>query len=110
LSCSMGGICVKRYIKTGFPVWMDAPANVSLFAYDNKTFVVESFLDATAPVTPSIPGTANAGQPTHIRNLMTGELLEGRSAALKSGFPRGPQRIEFNVEVSPHSFVAFAKE
>jgi len=101
---------IKGFIMTGFPVWMDAPAKVSLFAYDNKTFVVESFLDVTAPVTLSIPGTANSGPSAHIRNLFTGELIEGKSAASKTLFPRGPQRIEFNVEVPPHSFVAFAEE
>ncbi len=100
---------IKRYIMAGFPVWMDAPAKISLFAYDNKTFSVESFLDAPAPVTLSISGTASPGSPAHIRNLATGELIEGK-AAPRNRFTRGPERIEFRVEVPPHSFIAFAEE
>lgn len=100
---------IKRYIMAGFPVSMDAPAKVSLFTYDNKTFVVESFLDAPAPVTISIPGTLSSGASAHIRNLITGEIVDGKSAP-KPRFGRAPERIEFNVEVPPHSFMAFAQE
>lgn len=96
---------IKRYIMTGFPVWMDAPAKVSLFAYDNKTFAVESFLDAPAPVTLSI----SAGASVHIKNLATGDVIEGKPAP-KTRFSHGPERIEFKIEVPPHSFAAFAEE
>ena len=51
-----------------FPVQMDAPAKVSLMAYDNHTLVVESFLDKPAEVTISTLGPA-----THLRNLASGE-------------------------------------
>jgi hypothetical protein len=101
---------IRRYIMTGFPVWMDAPAKVSLFLYDNNTFVVESFLDSNVPVTLSTPGTVNPGSPAHIKNLITGELIEGKSAAPKARFPREPQHLEFTVEVPPHSFMAFAEQ
>ena len=95
---------IKQYLMSGFPVWMDAPAKVSLFAYDNHSFVVESFLDTPSTAIVSVPGDS-----THLRNLTTGETVEGKPA------PQGPrrhapQRAEFKIEVPPHSFVALAEE
>jgi hypothetical protein len=95
---------LRQYLMAGFPVWMDAPAKVSLFAYENSSFAVESFLDATTPVTISTLGPA-----THLRNAATGEVIEGKPAP-KTPFSRAPQRIEFKVEIQPHSFLAFTQE
>lgn len=95
---------LKQYIMGGFPVWMDAPAKVSLFAYDNNSFVVESYLDKPTQATISTLGAA-----TSLRNLATGEVVTGQPTK-----PQGrrrshaPQRMEFKVEVPPHSFVALA--
>jgi len=97
---------IKQYVMGGFPVWMDAPAKVSLFAYDNKSFVVESFLDGPVKVTVSTLGASS-----RLRNLATGEEITGAPAA-PGGRHRAhaPQRMEFKVEVPPHSFVAFVEE
>ena len=35
---------VKNYVMAGFPVRLDGPDHVALFAYDNNTCIVESFL------------------------------------------------------------------
>jgi hypothetical protein len=45
----------------------------------------------------------------HIKNLATGDVVEGKPAP-KTRFSRGPERIEFKIEVPPHSFAAFAEE
>ena len=97
---------IKQYIMGGFPVWMDAPAKVSLFAYDNKRFVVESYLDRPAQATVSMPGTAAT-----LRNLATGETISG-SAATPQGrrLSHSPPRMEFKIEVPPHSFVALTPQ
>ena len=34
----------------GFPVRLDGPSQVALFAYDNHTFIVESYLPAETDV------------------------------------------------------------
>ena len=95
---------IRQYLLRGFPVQIDAPGKVSLFAYDNNTFVVESYLDAPTQVTVSTLGTA-----LMLRNLATGATVEGKPAAIRRGAP-ADQRTEFHIEVAPHSFVAFAEE
>ena len=97
---------IKQYIMSGFPVWMDAPAKVSLFAYDNHSVVVESYLDKSAPVVLSTPGSSG-----HLRNLATGELIEGKAAASAPAHStHAPQRTEYRFELPPHSFSTFAIE
>jgi hypothetical protein len=99
---------VKQFVLRDFPVRLDAPSQVSLFVYDNHTFVVQSFLDKTAPVMVSTLGPYK-----HLRNLATGEVIEGKAAAPIRSFGRTmetPQRTEFHIEVKPHSFVGFVEE
>lgn len=95
---------LRQYLMVGFPVWIDAPAKVSMLAYDNNSFVVESFLDAPTSVTVSTLGAA-----THLRNARTGEMIEGKPTP-KPRFGRAPQRTQFTFEVQPHSFLAFTQE
>jgi hypothetical protein len=98
---------IKQYLMLDFPVQLDAPAKVSLMAYDNHTLVVESFLDKPADVTVSTLGPA-----THLRNLATGESVQGKSGVSRSiaQMPSTPQRTEFHITIEPHSFIAFAEE
>jgi len=41
---------IKEVLTRDLPVRVEAPAQVSLFVYDNNTFIVESFLDRFARV------------------------------------------------------------
>jgi len=100
---------IRQYLLRDFPVQIDAPSKVSLFAYDNQTLVVESYLDTPAQITISVLGTLSK-----LRNLATGELL---AAAPQTPAPtnvrhprRQPLHTEFLVNMQPHSFVAFAEE
>ena len=99
---------IKHYLLDGFPVQMDAPSKVSLFAYDNRAFVVESYLDAPTQITISSPGAS-----VRLRNLATGELVEGKVPASPTTQRRRapqPPNIEFHIDLLPHSFAAFAEE
>jgi hypothetical protein len=97
---------IRQYVMGGFPVWMDAPAKVSLFAYDNKSFVVESYLDAAATVMLATPGAA-----ARLRNLATGEEITGKPVeSHERRRAHAPRRMEFKITVPPHSFVALAEE
>jgi hypothetical protein len=95
---------IKQYLMAGFPVQIDAPSKVSLFAYDNHTFVVESYLDQPAQVTVSTQGPG-----ARLRNLVSGQTIQGKPATGQS-HGNAPPRTEFQIEVAPHSFAAFAQE
>lgn len=98
---------IRSYVMADFPVRLDAPAGISLFAYDNNTFIVQSFLDKPASVTANLPeGTAK------LNNLSTGETLSPASqpAPSEAQFGRpapGPRYGRFTFSVKPHSFLAF---
>ena len=93
---------LRHYLLAGFPVEMDAPAKVSLFAYDNSSFVVESYLDA-----PEIVSISTSGKTTRLRNIATGEVIEGKPETAPPN-RRTTQRTRYSFTVQPHSFAAFA--
>ncbi len=86
--------------------WM-APGKVSLFVYDNGTFIVESFLDEPVDI-----GVTVARQATGLRDLLSEEVLApagGGAGGLRTGGfgGRGPNaspRTTFNVPLKPHSY------
>ena len=61
---------LRRYLSTELPVKLEGPAKVSLFEYNNGTFVVESFLDH--PVAVRISGSFG-----HLQNLTSRVTLAG---------------------------------
>jgi hypothetical protein len=101
---------IKNYVMRGFPVRMDSSSQVALFAYDNNTFIVESFLPAETDVKVFM-----AGGFTKLHNLVTGEEITGQEPERPPGFERNPQflgenRLSFNVHLLPHSYAVFAAE
>lgn len=80
-------VCRDMYVR------LEAPAQVSLFVYDNDTFIVESFRDGS--------GTARIvteGRITRLRELLTGRELVGQ--------PRG-DRMVFETMVRPGSYSVY---
>lgn len=67
---------IKHYLMADFPVQIDAPALVSLFAYDNSTLVVQSFRDG-----PSTSNVIVAGANVKLRDLKTGQLIAAKPPA-----------------------------
>ncbi len=100
---------IKNFVMRGFPVRLDGPGKVALFAYDNNTFIVESFLPVETSV--RIGLTGDKGK---LRNLLTGEVMAGQAQTL-GGFGRGrpgggERRMSFNLRLLPHSYSVFAAE
>jgi hypothetical protein len=100
---------IKNFVMRGFPVRLDGPANVALFAYDNNTFIVESFLPVETSVSVSITGDKGK-----LRNLLTGEVMAGQAQTF-GGFGRrrpggGERRMSFHFRQLPHSYSVFAVE
>lgn len=94
---------IKSYLLADFPVQLDAPAKVALFAYDNHAFLVESFLDQEAPVTLAAVGYSK------LRNVLTGEVVPA-SGKTTRGPLDGVQRNVFHLTIQPHTFLAFTEE
>jgi len=88
----------------GFPVRLDGPSQVALFAYDNDTFIVESYLPAETDVTVSV-----AGEYASLRNLVTGAEITAEASG-EGRWQVGADRVTFHVHLPPHSYSVFAAE
>jgi len=97
---------IRSYVSEGLPVQLDGPGQVGLFPYDNHTFVLESFRSEPVSLSVSIAG---AGK--HLRNLATGEMIEGKppTDANRRG-PGSPEATTFAISLPPHSYAGFAIE
>jgi len=92
---------IRSYVMGDFPVRLEAPAKVSLFAYDNGSFIVESFRDEPAAVTLLV------AQGSSVTNLASGErLTEARGGQARQD-ANARHGSAFKVEVQPHSYMVF---
>lgn len=95
---------IRGYLQADFPVRLDSPARVSLFAYDNDTFVVESFRSQPATV-----GVFVTGAHTKLHDALTGEELSAQTATATEGGPPGEApRTAFSIQMPPHSYRVFS--
>ena len=95
---------LRQIFAGDLPVSIEAPGEVSLFTYDNQSFVVESFLDKE--VTINILLEKNVKQ---ITNVATGEAITGivRMAPAFRNRKFGKDAAVFEVTLKPHSFKGF---
>ena len=99
---------IRTYLQGELPVRIDAPARVSLFEYDNSTFIVESFRSEPATI-----GIATAGDHKILRDLVSGEELPSvpqpppQDSRRRSGPPEQGSYTQFRAEIPPHSFRVF---
>jgi hypothetical protein len=103
---------IRRYLTPGLPVRLEGPAQVSLFQYNNGAFVLESFLDH--PVAVRVIGSF-----AHLENLTNGAASAGDplapggrffGAAPRSGAAPAPRHYGYELQIEPHSFVAFREQ
>ena len=92
---------IRSYVMGDFPVRIEAPAKVSLFAYDNGSFIIESFRDEPAAVTLLVP------QGSSVTNLVTGERLTEATGGQPPQDANARHGSGFKVEVQPHSYMVF---
>ncbi len=89
-------------------VRVESPGDVSLFVYDNNTFIVESFLSENVDVRLSLDSKF-----TKIQDLISGEEISSQPAAKSfggfGGFGGGGSgnRASYPVQIKPHSFRVF---
>ncbi|MFO1475512.1 MAG: hypothetical protein U1F98_02530 [Verrucomicrobiota bacterium] len=99
---------LRGVLQRDLPVRLDAPAQVALFAYNNRTFIVESFLPDAGEVGVILPGKV-----ARLRNLVTGETVDGRPQPANRGrvWRNEPQdQTAFSLQLKPHSYAVFAAE
>jgi len=100
---------IKDTLTRELPVRVDGPAMVSLFVYDNGTFIVESFLDEPADVSVTVSKPATA-----LHDLVSDETLSPARSGPGSGrMPGFGQRVPpvprttFAFQIKPHSYRVF---
>jgi hypothetical protein len=100
---------IKDIVMKDFFVRIDGPSQISLFAYDNGAFIVESYLPVQSQVKVTVKG-----EYTKLRNLVTGEVIASYVPEPPRGFRRRradtSPKSHFLVPVMPHSFAAFVAE
>lgn len=97
---------LRRAVTRNLFVRLEGPAQVSLFAYNNNAFIVESFLPSETGVKVSVSGDFS-----RLRNLVTGAVTTGEAETQGlSRFDSGERRVCFNVPLLPHSYSVFTAE
>ena len=94
---------LRGYLLARFPVRIDAPAHVALFAYDNHTFIVESYLPR--PVTVRIFVHHGAHE---LVDLRSGTRVLPAPVVTPSPLPSEQDQTSFVIRVAPHSYRPFA--
>jgi hypothetical protein len=94
---------IRGYLTQDIPARIDAPALVSLFAYDNDTYIVQSFRDE--PVTVSL---TLAGDNQSVENVLRNQTIVRKAATPvpPQGWHRSVEapRSEYPFTIEPHSF------
>ena len=91
----MRGLLMKDW-----SIYIEAPAQVALFAYDNDTFIMESFLPASTPVKLVC---LEKFQPVY--DVLSGECLVGEVVKDWRGASTG--RLSYTLDLPPHSYRIF---
>ena len=93
---------IRRVMSKGLDFYLDGPAKVSLFLYDNHTLIVENFNDE--PVDVKLVSTKNENK--WLTNLEDGRVIEGSLEDYWVGWNRN-QAMKIPVSLKPHSYMAF---
>ena len=94
---------IRSVASQGLNLRLEGPTMVSLFLYDNGTFIVESFLPESVTV------RVVTGQKTDsIEDLLSGETITGTvvQAFMARNRQADPER-SFEITVKPHSYRVF---
>ena len=95
---------IRQEVAGSLGVTLEGPGEVSLFVYDNNSFVVESFLDKEVTVKVVLNG-----KESKITGVASEETIQGemRKAPVMRGRKLGEDAMVFQVTLKPHSFKAF---
>jgi hypothetical protein len=94
---------IRRVITAALPVKLEAPGKVSLFVYDNGTFIVHNFRDE-----PVNAGVTLRGGVTGVTDLLSNQVTATteRQEPARLGAPATTTSVAA-FSIAPHSFRAF---
>ena len=93
---------IRRVMSQGLDFYLDGPAKVSLFLYDNHTLIVENFNDESVDV--KLVSTTNQYQ--HLTNLEDDTTIDGQLEDYWVGWNKH-EAMKIPVSLKPHSYMAF---
>ena len=98
---------IRRTMSKDVGAYIEGPAKVALFPYDNKTLVVENFNDEAVSVAVVINSEVNS-----LRNLLTGETFQPKSESQRTPnrYARGrffshDGATVFEIKLPAHSYI-----
>ncbi|MDE2164579.1 MAG: hypothetical protein KGJ53_15560 [Alphaproteobacteria bacterium] len=99
---------IRAYMLQDFPLHIEAPDHVATFAYDNNTFVLESYRD-----TPTDVKVVLSGKGKKLVDVQTGRPVA--EVPVEPGtqgrhWYQPPPSSDFSVKIEPHSFMVFRIE
>ena len=97
---------IRRTMSQGLDLYLEGPAKVSVFLYDNQTVIVENFNDE--PVDIRLSGKSGLRRLT---DLETGETLDFAEEQIPAFFRRRAESaVKAAMTLKPHSYRAFRYE
>jgi hypothetical protein len=94
---------IRQVLSEDFKIRMEGASQVSLFVYDNNTFIVESFLPESTTMKIDINGKTN-----EITDILTNEKIPGVQQVSAPVWGREKEEVSsFEVKLNPHSFRVF---
>jgi hypothetical protein len=97
---------IRDVLTTDLSFRIEAPPKVSLFVYDNNTFIVESFLPEETKVR-IVSGTGTG----KLVDILTGEQKDSDGKTSSMMWGRKPEEKKyFDITLKPHSYRVFKME
>jgi hypothetical protein len=97
---------IRSVLSQDIKVRMEGPAQVSLFVYDNNTFIVESFHPENVNI--KIITDKQIGK---LNDILTGEEIIGKVAEDNRIWGREKEEGKiFDITIKPHSYIVFQCE
>jgi len=95
---------IRRAFSKNLKINLEGPSRVCIFLYDNDVFILHSFLPH-----PSRVDVAVKGKGLKLRELSSGEMLNGFEREMRDGFERSIETV-FPVYLQPSSYRALRVE
>ncbi len=95
---------IRQVLGGNLNVQIEGPSKISLYVYDNNTFIIESFLETETIVKVVTPPSFNT-----VTDINTGEVVSGelRKSAFSYVDKNSGTKNVYTITVKPHSFRVF---